>query len=86
MGNKEMNEYIQCVLESGNMRMVSWVDKRPDLKIGVFITLSDCDEPERKWKVLSMSRPHNRNTFIDSHNARKTFKSLEARPTKKESR
>jgi hypothetical protein len=79
-----MNTYVQCVLESGNMRMVSWLDNREDLEIGKIVTLSDSDEPDRKWKILSMSKPHSRDNFIDSHKARKTFRSLEARQSKKD--
>ena len=31
-----------------------WLDHRPDLKSGVFVTLKDSDEPARKWMVESV--------------------------------
>lgn len=32
-----------------------WVNDRPDLKVGVFITLKNSDEPEKLWEVKEIS-------------------------------
>lgn len=47
-----------CDCKDGNYGVslqTVWVNDRPDLKLGVFITLKNSDEPERLWEVVTIS-------------------------------
>lgn len=50
---------VQCSLSAKHgeniySTLTVWLDVRPDLKEGAFVTLKDSDEPERLWKVESV--------------------------------
>lgn len=49
---------VQCSLRSMDnnsvAHMVCWLDKRPELKKGVRVTLKDYEEPDREWWVESI--------------------------------
>lgn len=45
------DEGCKCVVSHQTV----WVNDRPDLKLGVFITLKNSDEPERLWEVVTIS-------------------------------
>lgn len=49
---------VQVKLKSDNKLMTAWVEAK--VKVGNLITLKDTDEPQRKWKVLSVGREHDR--------------------------
>lgn len=61
-----MSKLVQVELHSklakkvGYKVMMSWVENRPDLKIGCRITLKDTEEPERLWTVMSIGPEHDR--------------------------
>lgn len=46
---------LQSEYELGTSEQTVWVDDRPDLKLGVYITLKNSEDPERLWKVTNIS-------------------------------
>lgn len=49
-----MTFYRQCKLVSGNAHTTAWI-KEKGAVVGKFIHLDDSDEPERVWKVETVS-------------------------------
>jgi len=47
---------VQCKLSQGPRQLVCWLDQRPDLKDGVYVTLKDTSEPTARWKVSSVGQ------------------------------
>mgnify|MGYP001578006266 CR=1 FL=1 len=45
---------IQCKLASKDSTMIAWLDSRPDLAVGKWVTLKDSEDPARRWEVLSV--------------------------------
>lgn len=47
---------IQCVLESGNKRLVAWLDASK-VKEGYRVTLKDYPQPDLWWTVIKATEP-----------------------------
>ncbi len=54
-----VDQYVQCSLESGDSRMVVLLPQRNDIKVGNFVTLKDSEDPELRWKIISVGQPLN---------------------------
>lgn len=50
----------QVGLRSDTTTRTCWVPVRPNLRVGVSITLKNSDEPDRLWEVVAMSEPRDR--------------------------
>jgi hypothetical protein len=55
--------------------MVCWIEDKPSLKVGAYITLKDCEEPTWRWKILFMSKPMLR-TETDKIRSKNVFDSI----------
>lgn len=67
MISMEDTRVVQCNLRTptvngGHTHTVGWVRYRADLRVGRYVTLDD-DKVGRRWEVLSMSRPVERDTI-----------------------
>lgn len=65
---------VQCLIKSENKRMVTYLDFKPELKIGCFVTLKDHAEPQRRWEVLSISKPVKQNEIKGGKRAKNWYK------------
>lgn len=54
-----MQQYRQATLSSESRRLTANVPVTPGVKVGVYVTLSDHHEPDRRWRVDWLS-PHRR--------------------------
>jgi len=58
---------IQCTLESHKSTQVAYLDIRPDLSIGKYVTLKDSDNPDRRWRVMGMGHIMEKSEIKRSH-------------------
>jgi len=52
---KTETKLVQVRLSSGDVQLVTWVEKRPNIKVGARLTLKDHAQPRRWWRVESVS-------------------------------
>ncbi len=64
-----MKQITQCLLESGNKRLVAWLDASK-IKVGYQVTLKDYPEPERWWTVLRTTGSMPDNLIKKSHDSK----------------
>jgi hypothetical protein len=65
---------VQCKLQSENTYTTAWLENK--VKIGNLVTLKDTDEPQRLWKVLSVSKPIDSNESTIKTRSKDVFGSL----------
>lgn len=48
-----MKTMYQCVLKSGNRKIVTWLSDEKPFKAGDFVTLKTHDDPAMLWEVIT---------------------------------
>jgi hypothetical protein len=63
---------VQVKLKSVNETLITWVDKRPDLKVGAIVTLKDWADPQypdsvKHWEVIEIWANEHEAADFDFH-------------------